>query len=583
MNYAHDQKDADARRTAKDIFNDALDLPPHERAAFVARACSNDPVLRERVLHLLKVLESGADFLAAATVNPGHAGPRIAGSSLGDESAAGGPGESRVQPGPFSSSAVAAAETPESRDVRLVQAAAGEVAALATHSDTGPCEGPGAAIGPYKLLERIGEGGFGTVYLAEQKEPVRRRVAVKVIKLGMDTRQVIARFEAERQALAMMDHPNIAKVLDAGTTPSASQVADSPRRGEGRGEPAPSPSQGEGRGEGRPYFVMELVKGVPITQYCDDQRVPLRERLALFTDVCHAVQHAHQKGIIHRDLKPSNVLVSRHDDKPVVKVIDFGIVKATGGRLTEKTIHTEWRQLIGTPAYMSPEQAGMSDLDVDTRSDIYSLGVLLYELLTGTTPFDADRLRSADFDELRRIIREEEPPRPSTRVAETSKRQNAKTSKSGRSESVPRLGVRGHSEPRASASPGAPGLPHGRGSDSGRGSEQPSSAIDIAQHRHTDPKSLVRLLHGEPDWIVMKCLEKDRTRRYETANGLAADVQRHLAGEPVVAAPPSRLYRLRKTLRRHRGPVAAVAAFVILLTCGTVVSTVFWQRAERES
>ncbi|HEY3242164.1 MAG TPA: serine/threonine-protein kinase [Phycisphaerae bacterium] len=481
-------------------------------------------------------------------------------------------------------------------EARLVRAAAEEVAALATQSEgSGPHDGPGSVIGPYKLLERIGEGGFGTVYLAEQKEPVRRRVAVKVIKLGMDTRQVIARFEAERQALAMMDHPHIAKVLDAGTIPSPTQVADSPWRGEGQREGTPSPSQGEGRGEGRPYFVMELVKGVPITQYCDDQRVPLRERLALFTDVCHAVQHAHQKGIIHRDLKPSNVLVSRHDDKPVVKVIDFGIVKATGGRLTEKTIHTEWRQLIGTPAYMSPEQAGMSDLDVDTRSDIYSLGVLLYELLTGTPPFDAQELLSAGFDEMRRIIREVEPPKPSTRLsslltAGIPPRAGRRGDKGSRDQGIkgarsePRPEGRGDSEPRPSGSGPRPAdgthaqpLPYGRGSD------RASSVLDIARMRRTDPQSLARSLRGDLDWIVMKCLEKDRTRRYETANALAVDIQRHLVHDPIAARPPSRQYRLRKMLRRYRGSVAVAAAFVILLGSGMIASTVLWQRAAREA
>ncbi|HEY3246399.1 MAG TPA: serine/threonine-protein kinase, partial [Phycisphaerae bacterium] len=323
--------DAQTGQRIKAVFDVVRRLPPEGRAAGLEAECRGDAELRRQVEELLRDLDEAGEFLTSPTFPLGTAGDT---------------------------------------------------------SDSHGAETTGAVIGPYKLLEPIGEGGFGTVYLAEQKEPVRRKVAIKVIKLGMDTRQVIARFEAERQALAMMDHPHIAKVFDAGATDT-----------------------------GRPYFVMELVRGVPITQYCDDQRVPLRERLALFTDVCHAVQHAHQKGIIHRDLKPSNVLVSRHDDKPVVKVIDFGIVKATGGRLTEKTIHTEWRQLIGTPAYMSPEQAGMSDLDVDTRSDIYSLGVLLYELLTGTPPFDPQQLLSAGFDEMRRIIREVEPPRPSTRVS----------------------------------------------------------------------------------------------------------------------------------------------------------------------
>jgi hypothetical protein len=315
---------------ASEIFEQALALPPKARPAYLSQACG------ENVAPCWRRTNGKVASWPAPTVDPNGCHGQSAAADGRVESGESQPARGKPPNG-------APAVQPDPREVRLVRAAALEAAGAAVETGASDQhEVPGALIGPYKLLERIGEGGFGTVYLAEQKEPVRRKVAVKVIKLGMDTRQVIARFEAERQALAMMDHPHIAKVLDAGTTPS--------------------PSQGEGRGEGlsagRPYFVMELVKGVPITQYCDEQRVPLRERLALFSDVCHAVQHAHQKGIIHRDLKPSNVLVSRHDDKPVVKVIDFGIVKATGGRLTEKTIHTEWRQLIGTPAYMSPEQAG---------------------------------------------------------------------------------------------------------------------------------------------------------------------------------------------------------------------------------
>jgi tetratricopeptide (TPR) repeat protein len=324
----------------------------------------------------------------------------------------------------------------------------------------------------------------------------------------------------------MMDHPNIARVLDAGATDA-----------------------------GRPYFVMELVKGQPITRFCDDNRLTLGDRLALFIDACHAVQHAHQKGIIHRDLKPTNVLVSRYDDKPVVKIIDFGIAKATGaagGRLTDKTLFTEFRQLIGTPVYMSPEQAGLSDLDIDTRSDVYSLGVLLYELLTGTTPFDAERLRSADFDEMRRIIREEEPPRPSTRLSSLAS--------------------------SAPASP-APGGEGGRVFEAGGG---PSPAA-IASARWADARSLVRLLRSEPDWIVMKCLEKDRTRRYATASDLAADVQRHLHDEPVTAGPPSRLYRLRKALRRYRGGVAASAVLLLTVTGAGIILTGYWQQARYQA
>jgi serine/threonine protein kinase/WD40 repeat protein len=356
----------------------------------------------------------------------------------------------------------------------------------------GARERPGSVIGAYKLLEPIGEGGFGIVYLAEQQQPVRRKVALKVLKPGMDTRQVTARFEAERQALAMMDHPNIARILDGGTTPS-----------------------------GRPYFVMDLVKGAPITEYCDQNSLSPRERLVLFVQVCHAVQHAHQKGIIHRDLKPSNVLVTVHDVAPVVKVIDFGIAKAMAGQpLTERTLFTGMAQMLGTPMYMSPEQAGLSGLDVDTRSDIYSLGVLLYELVTGTTPFDVERLRTAGYDEMRRIIREEEPPRPSTRISTLGQ-----------------------------------------------------AATTVCSQRKSDPKRLWQLLRGELDWIVMKALEKDRNRRYETASAFAADVQRYLHNEPVHACPPSAGYRLRKLLQRHRGPVLAVSLVVLALVGGIVGTT----------
>jgi serine/threonine protein kinase len=329
------------------------------------------------------------------------------------------------------------------------------------------CEGPGTVIGPYELLERIGEGGFGVVFVAEQQQPVRRRVALKLIKPGMDSRDIVARFEAERQALALMDHPNIARVLDGGTTES-----------------------------GLPYFVMELVKGVPITDHCDANRLTPRRRLELFLAVCHAVQHAHQKGVIHRDLKPGNILVTLHDGAPVVKVIDFGVAKALGERLTEKTVYTRFAQMVGTPLYMSPEQAELSGLDVDTRSDIYALGVLLYELLTGTTPFDKERLKQAAFDEIRRIIREEEPPRHSTRI-----------------------------------------------------STMGEAATAISAQRNSDPRRLGQTIRGELDWIVMKALEKDRRRRYETASGLATDVQRYLVDEPVLACPPSRWYRLRKLVR----------------------------------
>jgi serine/threonine protein kinase/tetratricopeptide (TPR) repeat protein len=352
-------------------------------------------------------------------------------------------------------------------------------------------EGAGTVIGPYKLLEQIGEGGFGVVYMAEQHEPIRRKVALKILKPGMDSRQVIARFEAERQALALMDHPNIAKVLDAGQT-----------------------------GSGRPYFVMDLIKGLPITEYCDQGQLTPRQRLELLVDVCQAVQHAHQKGIIHRDLKPSNVLVTLQDGKPLVKVIDFGIAKALGQQLTDKTVFTGFAQMIGTPLYMSPEQAALSNVDVDTRSDIYSLGVLLYELLTGTTPFDKERLKEVGYDEMRRIIREEEPPRPSTRISTLGK-----------------------------------------------------AASTVSTQRKSDSKRLSQLMRGEMDWIVMKALEKDRNRRYETASAFAADVQRYLHDEPVLACPPSAAYRLRKFVRRNKGLVLAATLVLAVLLVGIIGTT----------
>jgi|GEM_PF-1374669 len=351
---------------------------------------------------------------------------------------------------------------------------------------------PGSMIGRYKLLEKIGEGGFGTVWMAEQQEPVRRRVALKIIKLGMDTKEVVARFEAERQALALMEHPNIAHVFDGGATAT-----------------------------GRPYFVMELVKGVPITEYCDANRLPMRERLALFMQVCHAVQHAHQKGVIHRDLKPSNILVTERDGRPLPKVIDFGVAKATAGRLTEKTLFTRFHQWMGTPAYMSPEQAGLGSLDVDTRSDIYSLGVLLYELLTGRTPFDSRKLLEAGYDAVLKTIREQDPPKPSTRLSTL----------------------------------------------------QAEELNGVATRRQAEPGKLHRLVQGDLDWIVMKCLEKDRVRRYETANSLASDVERHLENEPIVARPPSKLYRFQKLVRRNRLALAAAIVSVAALVVGFGIST----------
>jgi serine/threonine protein kinase/ketosteroid isomerase-like protein len=352
-------------------------------------------------------------------------------------------------------------------------------------------EKPGDQVGDYKLLQQIGEGGFGVVFMAEQVRPVVRRVALKIIKPGMDSREVIARFEAERQALAMMDHPNIAKVLGAGTT-----------------------------GRGRPYFVMELVRGIPITRFCDDRQLTPKERLELFIPVCHAIQHAHQKGVIHRDIKPSNILVSLYDGRPVPKVIDFGVAKAIQHRLTEKTMFTQFGQVIGTLEYMSPEQAELNQLDVDTRADVYSLGAVLYELLTGSPPFEGKRLRSAAFDQVLRIIREEEPPRPSLRLSA--------------SENLP----------------------------------------TISAQRKMEPARLPRLVRGELDWMVMKALDKQRERRYESASRFAVDIEAYLSGLPVSAVAPSASYRIRKYVRRHKAAIAVAATILVLLVAGVIVSSV---------
>jgi WD40 repeat protein/serine/threonine protein kinase len=427
------------------IFCEALDKgTPQEQALYLDQACQGRPDLRARVEALLRANMQAGGFLAE----------------------------------------------PPARHLATVD---------------GPItECPGTVIGPYKLLEQIGEGGFGVVFMAEQQQPIRRKVALKVVKPGMDTKQVIARFEAERQALALMEHPNIAKVYDAGTTDQQSEVKSQKIQDT---EELRNPRLTADLGPvGRPYFVMELVKGLPITDYCDQNRLTPRERLELFLHVCNAVQHAHQKGIIHRDLKPSNILVTHHDGVPIPKVIDFGIAKAMGQQLTDKTLFTNFAQLIGTPLYMSPEQAELSGLDVDTRSDVYSLGALLYELLTGTTPFGKERLKEIGYDEIRRIIREEEPPKPSTRISTLGQ-----------------------------------------------------AASTISTHRKSDVRRLSQLCRGELDWIVMKALEKDRNRRYESASALASDVQRYLNDEPVQACPPSTAYKLRKFSRRHKRVFATLA------------------------
>jgi WD40 repeat protein/serine/threonine protein kinase len=425
----------------KELFLAASEMPsPDERAALLERECGTDVELRRRLEVLLRAHDESGGFLA--------------------------------QP----------AEAP----VATVDSAAEEVAGEPTGG-----EAVGDVIGPYKLLQKLGEGGMGTVWVAEQQRPVKRRVALKVIKPGLDSAQVLRRFEAERQALALMDHTNIAKVFDAGTTES-----------------------------GRPFFVMELVHGVPITRYCDELNLPIRERLGLFVPVCQAIQHAHQKGIIHRDVKPSNVLVCMQDGNPVAKVIDFGVAKAMNQRLTEGTVYTEFGAVVGTLEYMAPEQAEMSPLGVDTRADVYALGVLLYELLTGTTPLDHKRVKQAAFLEVLRLIKEEEPPRPSTRLTQSKE-----------------------------------------------------TLAGVAARRRTAPTRLTKEVRGELDWIVMRCLEKDRTRRYETASALARDVEHYLAGELVEACPPSAAYRLRRVIRRNKVAFATAALIAAVLLLATVVST----------
>src|ERR1051326_1355811 len=428
------------------VFEAAVRLGAAERAAYLDKSCAGEPELRRRVEALLGALDRAGGLLKDPAI-----------------------------PASEKATAIFSPQTEE---------------------------GPGSIIGRYKLLQKIGEGGCGVVYMAEQSVPVRRRVALKVIKLGMDTKQVIGRFEAERQALALMDHPNIAKVLDAGATET-----------------------------GRPYFVMELVRGIKITEYCDENNLSTEERLNLFIQVCQAVQHAHQKGIIHRDIKPSNILVTINEpgSPGVPKVIDFGIAKATQGRLTDQTVFTAFEQFIGTPAYMSPEQAVMTTLDVDTRSDIYSLGVLLYELLTGRTPFDTNDLLKIGLDEMRRTICEREPARPSTR-----------------------LSTLGEVELTATAT-----------------------------RRRTEPPHLLHAVKDDLDWIVMKCLEKERARRYETANDLARDLERHLNNEPVVARPPDNLYRIKKLILRNKLAVGAATALAVVLTTASFVSAWEAVRARR--
>jgi len=439
-------------RRLRELYDGVFERPLAEREAYLSAGCAGDAALRLRVDALLAATVSN-EFLGGADPSP-------------------------RQPG--------AADAGVDGLTSLLESAAIQ-------------EGPGARIGPYKLLQSIGEGGFGVVFMAEQERPVVRKVALKVIKLGMDTRQVVARFEQERQALALMDHPNIARVLDAGATDS-----------------------------GRPYFVMELVTGASIVEYCDVHMLSVDERLALFAQVCNAVQHAHSKGVIHRDIKPSNVLVATQDGRPLAKVIDFGIAKAIASKLTERTLFTEHQQVIGTLQYMSPEQAEGS-LDIDTRTDVYSLGVLLYELLTGSTPFDKEKLRGVMLGEIQRFIREVEPPRPSTRLHESAAR-----------------------------------------------------LASIAAQRRVEPRRLGVIVRGELDWIVMKALEKERARRYDTAASLADDVRRYLSGDAVVAAPASRVYLVRKFVRRHRGPVAAVGAVALALASG--LAAFAWQArvAERE-
>ena len=439
--------------TEETLFHEALAKAPAERAAFLDAACAGQPELRAAVEALLAAHEASGDLLDRP---PGQLGQTV---------------DSEPEPAPLD---------------------------LVPTTDHRPKVEPGLVIaGRYALQQKIGEGGMGEVWVAKQTEPVKRKVALKLIKTGMDSRAVIQRFEQERQALALMDHPNIARVLDGGITPT-----------------------------GQPFFVMELVNGLPLTKFCDEATLTPRERLELFVPICQAVQHAHQKGIVHRDLKPANILVTLIDGRGVPKVIDFGVAKATAGKLTDESLSTQFGAMVGTLEYMSPEQAGYSGEDIDTRADVYSLGVILYELLTGLRPIDAKRLKKAALTEMIRIIREEEPSRPSTRLSTHE------------------------------------------------------ALASLAALRHIEPKKLMALLRGELDWVVMKCLEKKRERRYETANALSRDVQRYLAGEVVEARPPSAGYRLSKFLRRNRGPVLAGGLVALALLGGIVGTTYGLIRAE---
>ncbi|MCA9179725.1 MAG: serine/threonine protein kinase [Planctomycetales bacterium] len=435
-------------RTVQEIFDLLLSMPTELRAAELAKLCGDDLSRRADVESLLRAHEAAGEFLARPTISPKLPNPGATSS---------------LPPG-----------APSAASAKLTEA-------------------PGDMVDRYKLLQKIGEGGFGVVYMAQQNEPIRRRVALKIIKLGMDTRHVVARFEAERQALAVMDHPNIARVIDGGSTQT-----------------------------GRPYFVMELVRGEPITDYCDQNKLTLRSRLELFQQVCRAIAHAHQKGIIHRDIKPNNVLVTVADSRPLAKVIDFGIAKATTADLTEKTLFTEFRQLLGTPLYMSPEQAQRSGVDVDTRTDIYSLGVLLYEILTGRTPLDPQKLSSATWFEWQRMIVEDEPSRPSLLVS----------------------------------------------------SGESADLMEVARRRGVEASRLGTILRGDLDWIVLKAIDKDRSRRYETVAALHDDIDRFLKGEAVLATPPSRRYRMKKFIARNRGWLSTAAALLLMLVIGLAATSV---------